>query len=171
MKKIFTMILSLTLILVFSACGAPAARETQAPVHIANPYTTCDSQEEMEELAGFEVTLPEGLPPFVTKTIYRTIPGELVEVIYTNEDMDNEIRVRIAMGDRDISGVYDSDHTEIQDVLVDGRQVQLKGDPGDVGTFTVFVSTWRSDEGRTYSVTSTQGVEKELMLPILQQIH
>ena len=171
MKKIFTLAMSLALILVFTACGAAETQETQAPVQIANPYSTCDSQAEMEELAGFEVTLPEGLPSFVTKTIYRTIPGELVEVIYTNEDMDNEVRVRIAMGDRDISGVYDSDHAEIQDVLVDGRQVQLKGDPGDVGTFTVFVSTWRSDDGRSYSVTSTQGVEKGLILPIIQQIH
>ena len=122
----------------------------------------------MEQAAGFTVTLPEIHPDWVTETIYRVIPGELVEVIYLGAE--NELRVRIAMGSRDISGVYDSDPGVEKDVALGENQIHLKGMEAEDGSLTVLVSTWTTEAGRTYSVTSTAGIPEAQMLEQIQAI-
>lgn len=163
MKKIVTMVLTILSVLSLTACGQNQQPVSGDTVQIANPYITCQTREEMTDLAGFAADLPESLPQWVTETIYRTIPGELIEVICQGEN--NEIRVRIAEGSEDISGVYDSDHVLTWDVQVQGNTVHIKGEEG-----VVFVSTWNTEQNRTYSVTSTQGVAQEEMLEILNEV-
>ena len=177
MKKWLHMTLALALALSLTACGAetqaPAPTETAptAPPHIANminPYLTCESAQEMQEQAGFEISLPTALPDWVTETIYRTIPGELIEVIYAGED--NEIRIRCAMGSVDISGVYDTDQKEEKDVSVGSSTIHLKGETMEDGVFHVCVATWHTEKGRTYSVTSTNGVGEDSALALIAEV-
>ena len=176
MKKEIALTAGLLLALSMTACGAPAqapaateASETLGSIqNMVNPYLTCEDAETMQAEAGFEVSLPAQLPDWVTETIYRTIPGELIEVIYAGEG--NEIRVRVAGGSVDISGVYDSDQKEEKDITVNGRSVHLKGETGEDGVFTAFVSTWNTPEGRTYSVTSTQGVAEDVLSGLIADI-
>ena len=175
MKRFSILALALTLIL--CGCGAAPA-ESQIPpterVQIANPYGTYETAQEMQEAAQLEVSLPTALPDWVTETIYRAIPGELIEVIYTNrEDPQeiNEIRVRIKEGSEDITGVYGSNAQEIRSVTVGENTVELQGVTLETtGEFLVFVSKWTTEEGRTYSVTSTLGVTEEVLMPILSEI-
>ena len=168
MRKFLILCFALMLILSLSACGSTSPEPAEKPAQIANPYGTYETAGQMQEAAGLQVCLPEVLPDWVTETIYRAIPGELVEVIYT--DGDNEIRVRIKEGSEDISGVYDTDAREEKDVTAGENTVHLKGKASEEGGFTVFVSTWTTAAGRTYSVTSRNGVPEEVMLPILEQI-
>ena len=168
MKKITALLLSLMLVLSMTACGSRENETPEENVQLANPYVDCENAEQMSELAGLEVSLPENMPDWVTETVFRAIPGQLAEVIYTGED--NEIRVRIKNGSGDISGVYDSDTREEKDIEVSENSVHLKGESLENGDFTVYVSTWQSTEGRTYSVTSVNGVPEELLVPILEQI-
>ena len=174
MRKQFAIILGLILAFAMTACDAkdagPAAGET-APAHIANminPYLTCQNAEEMQQQAGFEMSLPTVLPDWVTETIYRTIPDELIEVIYAGDD--NEIRIRCAMGSADISGVYDTDQKEEKNVSVGSNTVHLKGETMDDGIFHVCVATWHTEEGRTYSVTSTDGVNEDAALALIAEV-
>lgn len=177
MKKWFTITLGLALAIALTACGAknadPVSGETEPtkPLNIANmvnPYLTCQDAEEMQEKAGFEMSLPAVLPDWVTETIYRTIPDELIEVIYAGEG--NELRVRCAMGSADISGVYDTDHQEAKEAVIQDHTVNLKGETREDGGFMVYVCTWNTTEGRTYSVTCPQGIPGEVLLPILTEI-
>ena len=171
MKKLTTLALCLVLALSLAACGSPKESETQpteAPVQIANPYVTCEDAASMQELAGLEVSLPESLPCWVNETIYRTIPGELVEVIYAGDT--NEIRVRIANGSRDISGVYGSQHSQETDIAMGSYTVHCTGDAAEDGSLTLFVCTWTTQDGRTYSVTSPEGVPQGVMETIIPEI-
>ena len=168
MKKCIFMMMSLVLLLSLAACGAEAEPPAEKPVMIANPYGTYETAEQMQSAAELQVSLPENLPQWVTETIYRAIPGELVEVIYKGES--NEIRVRIKNGDQDISGVYDCGPSQEKDVTVGENPVHLKGQTTQEGEFLVLVSTWNTSEGRTYSVTSTEGVLEATLIPILEQI-
>ena len=176
MKKYLFLMLALSL--VFAGCGkadSPGGLQpTQAPVQLANPYGTYETAQEMEQAAGLEVSLPEQLPDWVQETIYRAIPGELIEVIYTTREDPNdiqEIRVRVKEGNEDITGVYGSDAQEAKTVQVGENTVELQGVTLETtGEFLVFVSKWTSEEGRTYSVTSTQGVLQQELIPLLEQI-
>ena len=170
MKRRIALILGMILALSLTACGAaPAApAETEAQVQLANPYGTYETAAQMQEAAGLDVSLPETLPDWVNETIYRAIPGELVEVIYT--DGDNEIRVRIKNGSEDISGVYDADTKEVKDITVGEKTVHVKGEAQENGEFLIYVCTWNTSEGRTYSVTSRNGVPEETMVPVLEQV-
>ena len=170
MKKAIMIGMCLALLLSLAACGS-AQQETEptlAPVGIANPYGTYETEQEMEQAAGLEIQLPANVPDWVNQTIYRAIPGELVEIIYKGET--NEIRVRMKNGNQDISGVYDSDTGEEKDVTVGDYAVHLKGETTQQGDFTVYVSTWFTQEGRTYSVTSPEGVAEAVMLDVISQI-
>ena len=170
MKKLLTLTMVMMLLMSLAACGEKEPEPTEAApmIGMPNPYLTCETAEEMQEKAGLEVSLPHSLPQWVTETVYRTIPDELIEVIYRNEE--NEIRVRIAEGSEDISGVYDSDHTAQEEVPVGDYTVHVKGDTDASGARLLFVCTWNTAEGRTYSVTSTQGVPEEVMLKLIAEI-
>ena len=171
MKKWMVWMLSVGLILSLAACGGTPeeTQPTEAKAAIANPYGTYETAQEMQQAAGLEVQLPAELPSWITETIYRAIPGELVEVIYKNET--NEIRVRIKNGDQDISGVYDADTKEEKDVVLGENSVHLKGETTENSEFTAFVGTWVTAEGRTYSVTSPEGIPEQVMLDVIAQIH
>ena len=168
MRKFMIPALSLILLLSLAACEAHTPEPTAPKVQLANPYGTYETAEEMQEAAGLAVSLPAQLPDWVSQTIYRAIPGELVEVIYT--DGSNEIRVRIKQGSENISGVYDMDAREETDVTVGENTVHLKGMTQEDGSFIVLVSTWTSAQGRTYSVTSPGGVAQAELIPILEAI-
>lgn len=133
---------------------------------IANPYVTCESARDMYNQAGFEIALPSQLPDWVTKVVYRAMPGRLIEVIYSGEN--NEIRVRAAEGSDDVSGVYDASGDTEKDIEVNGNSVHIKGN-SDGENLQVLVCTWTSD-GKTYSLTSSSGVAEDVMQEIIAQI-
>ena len=167
MKKLLPLVLSLVLALALVGCGEKAAPREEAAsgenAQIANPYVTLSSAEEMLDTAGLTVSLPAQLPDWVTETVYRAMPGKLMEVIYRNDT--NEIRVRAALGTEDISGVYDSESAVLVDMTVQGNTVHMKG-KGDL----VNLATW-TDGTMTFSVSSPAGIDLAVMEQIVAEIH
>ena len=106
-KMIPTILLCLSIVVLFAGCSN---QETAQPkesqmVAIANPWSNWDSMEEAEAATGFSFGLPEVIAESFTATEFRTMNGELMEVVYF--DGDFEVCIRKAKGEnQDISGDY-----------------------------------------------------------------
>lgn len=157
MEKIFAIILSVTLALSLAGCGtktpAPENASPTGQVQIANPFVSCDNLTAAAELAGFEMTLPQSLPNWITETEIRVIEGEMIEVVSVGED-GKELRIRKAVGNEDISGDYNS-YEEASEITVDELTVALKGNEGKIN-----VATW-SDGEYTFSIVCSEGLSQD----------
>ena len=119
-------------------------------VQIPDPFEGFSTLEQAVKAAGFEMSVPDAPKGYET-AIYRVNTGtKMLEVIYSDKDLENEdaveaYSIRKAIGSDDISGDY-NDYSEKTEVSVSGNQVSLKGNDGKV-----FVSTWTSGEF-TYAI-------------------
>ena len=119
-------------------------------VQIPDPFEGFSTLEQAVKAAGFEMSVPDAPKGYET-AIYRVNTGtQMLEVIYSDKDLENEdaveaYRIRKAIGSDDISGDY-NDYSEKTEVSVSGNQVSLKGNDGKV-----FVATWTSGEF-TYAI-------------------
>ncbi|MBR1910877.1 MAG: hypothetical protein IJ828_00825 [Treponema sp.] len=66
-----------------SSTNASSSANTTKKTH---PYVDYDSQEKAEASAGFKLNVPSSLPFTYTKKISRSIPNEMIEIIYTTGD-------------------------------------------------------------------------------------
>ena len=99
MKKIWLVLLACTLLL--GGCG----KEEQQPVQMGNPWTDHETLTQAEEAVGFSLELPETIADSYQAKIFRTLSGQLLEVIYI--DGDYEVTIRKQAGEnQDISGDY-----------------------------------------------------------------
>lgn len=121
-------------------------------VELANPFVSCTSLKEAEEIAGFSLELPQRIPNWVQQTAIRAIDSALIEVTY--EGRCRELAIRKGAGSGDISGDYNTyDHEETS--TVDGSRVTVKGTDGQMA-----VAVWSRD-GYTYAVSAVPGMELE----------
>ena len=119
---------------------------------LANPFVTCATLAEAEQIAGFSLKLPDRLPNWVQQTAIQAVDSDLIQVTY--EGQGQELMIRKGTGSGDISGdynAYDSQKT----VTVDGCQVTVKGTDGKM-----VVAVWTRD-GYTYAVSAAPGMELE----------
>lgn len=142
--------------------------EQKSDIEIPDPFSECSSLEEAAQNAGFSFNVPETVDGYAQRII-RTTAGEegsaMIEVIYQNEidgnestDSADEIRMRKAKGDEDISGDY-TEYSETSSLTVGNIQVTVKGGHGNIN-----LATW-TDNGYTYSigVYSETGITVEEM--------
>lgn len=131
-------------------------------VQIPDPFEGFSTLEQAVKAAGFEMSVPDAPKGYET-AIYRVNTGtQMLEVIYSDKDLENEdaveaYRIRKAIGSDDISGDY-NDYSEKNEVSVSGNQVTLKGNDGKV-----FVAIWTSGEF-TYAIDidmNGQGLSSE----------
>ena len=132
-----------------AACQNSGSPSAQMP----NPFTDHAAMEEAEKAAGFDLSVPETIEPFSGRII-RTMTGEdtdsMIEVIYCNDDENgetnrDEIRIRKAAGNEDISGDY-TDYAENSTVTIDNIPVSVKGENGRIQ-----LATWSRGD-YTYSI-------------------
>ena len=64
-------------------------------VEMPNPLVDCNTLEEAQELAGFDISLPDSMPKNYSESVIRAIKGMMIELIYTSNS--DEIRVRKAL--------------------------------------------------------------------------
>lgn len=168
MEKMMALALSAVMALSLAACGGAGKPAEQEIVGMPNPFLECDSLEEAAENAGFTFDVPESVDGYAQRVI-RTIVHEegdaMIEVIYQNEtagnesmDSSDEIRMRKANGEEDISGDY-TVYSETGSITIGDIQVTVKGEHGKLN-----LATW-TDNGYTYSigVYSESGVTTEEM--------
>lgn len=165
MKKFILMTFCVIMTLSFVACGSKTSSEDitnqnggqdqstsvklgENSVQIPNPFVDCETIEEAEKLAGFEVQLPTNIPEVYVKTAIRVIENELVEVDFENGE--NQICFRKAKGNDDISGDY-NEYEEKNVIKVKEQDVNIKGNDGKVN-----VATW-TDEEYSYAICVNAG--------------
>ncbi len=171
MKKLIAITMCCVIVLSAAACSAPAdtiGAETAEPevaviddagelggetVEVPNPFTDCADIAEAEKLAGFDMTLPEGIEAKLIA--YRVIEGDMIEIIYfSGESSESEImRFRKAKGTDDISGDYNK-YTEASSIESENRHIDTRGKDG-----MVYAAVW-SDNGYAYSMTFQGGASK-----------
>lgn len=149
--------------------------EQKFDIEIPDPFSECSSLEEAAQNAGFSFNVPETVDGYAQRII-RTTAGEegsaMIEVIYQNEidgnentDSADEIRMRKANGDEDISGDY-TEYSETSSLTVGNIQVTAKGGHGNIN-----LATW-TDNGYTYSigVYSKTGITAEEMYDFIAAV-
>ena len=105
-KKITYILIFLALVLAVAGCGKENERATPT-AQIGNPWSQWTSIAETENATGFSFELPEVVGEKYVADVFRTMNGELIEVVYRFEDY--EVCVRKSLGEgQDISGDYNS---------------------------------------------------------------
>lgn len=107
MKRIVTIIICLTVLLGLIGCGAPTAEKPEEThtVRIANPWSSWSSVAEAEAAVGFSFGLPDVIAECYHAESFRTMNGELMEVVYRCGDFTVCVRKQKGEG-QDISGDY-----------------------------------------------------------------
>ena len=149
MKRTAVLILAcLCAVMLWTGCRN--SKEEAEPVSIANPWSDWASMAEAETAVGFAFGLPEEIAGRYTADAFRTMNGELMEVIY--RDGDTEIRVRKQKGEgQDISGDYNT-YDICTEEHVAGGTVTTYQNSGSNGVKQVI-----SCEGFSWSITAPEG--------------
>lgn len=130
--------------------------QTQIP----NPFLTCETLEQAQELAGCSAPLPETWGAWRLTEI-RVIEGSLIELWY--QSGEETICVRKEPGDGDISGDYTVySHCAVQEVA--GRQMTLKGE-GE----RIHVALW-TQGAYAYAVTASRGMDAETLYILAENL-
>ncbi len=161
MKKIFSLVLVLTLILALAACGAVTTlpSDTQIP----NPWTDFDTMNEAKAVIGYGMTAPETLAG-LSQTAIRFLndSDKILEVQYGGEN-DDRASLRKGTGSEDISGDY-TDYAKTETVIVGDITVTEKGDGENV-----FSAVWTKGD-YSYSFFSTVGVSADDLASLIAGI-
>lgn len=173
MKKTTLITCAILMAFSFTGCGAttplPADTEisTSDTTQLPNPWYDYASLEEASEAAGYPITLPsaEGMDG---ETFYRVMEPDsdnpILEIIYTNTDGEEELRIRKAPGSDDISGDYNL-YTQTETVLEGSQNITFQGNND-----AFCLATWSVD-GYTYSVSSSDGLTRDALTGLITQIN
>ena len=116
---------------------------------IANPFTDTKTLEEAQEIAGFDMQVPDAAAPY-TVVNYRAVEGEMLEIIFRDRKGEEGYRIRKAAGEDDISGDYNEYAKEKTILLSDGTKVTLRGNKDDEWS----VAVWTAEDGEGKDVYS-----------------
>lgn len=155
--------------------GSVLDSDENTDVEIPNPFTEYNSMDEAAKAAGFALAVPEiidGYEQPIIRTMTHEDNGAMIEVIYYNNhddketDEKNEIRIRKATGNEDISGDY-TQYAESNVISVGDIQVAVKGENGQIQ-----LATWISGD-YTYSLGfySGAGISSEDLNGFITSIH
>lgn len=148
------------------------AATSSSDAQIANPFVDCDTIEDAEKEAGFSILVPDSIEGYSTRVIRVLVDEEnqdqnMIEVIYYNEDAEDEIRIcKMTDGqkDSDISGDYNT-YDIVNTQNLDGTSVTTKGN--EEGLYNVAI--YETTDG-TYSVTATLGLDLATLTSLIAQI-
>ncbi len=170
-KKIFTLLFC-TLFLfssLLTACGtdssigadpSSAQSTSDSSTQIPNPWETCSSLDEAQQLAGFSIQVPESIDGYPTKSI-QVLDTSMIQVLYENEH-DQQILIRKGTGSDDISGDFNN-YSETEQITVNEHDVTFRGEDGKI-----MVAIW-SDGSYSYAI-DTSGLTSETMTALIAQI-
>ena len=173
MKKTTLITCAILMAFSFTGCGAtttlPADTEisTADATQIPNPWYDYASLEEASDAAGYSITLPS-VEAIEGETFYRVLePGSdnpTLEIIYTDTDGEEEMRIRKAPGSDDISGDYNI-YTQTETVPEGSQNITFQGNND-----AFYLATWYVD-GYTYSVSSGTGLAQDAFTELVTQIN
>jgi hypothetical protein len=129
---------------------------------VVNPYKAYGSIDELKNALPFELVVPSKIPSQFKIEGIDSISGKIGQIRYS--DGNETITFRAASGTEDISG--DSNGYAVNATkTISGVKVTLKG-TGDL----VYLAIW-TDDTRSYSLSTAQGISEELVLEIINSMH
>lgn len=117
---------------------------------LANPFVSCKTVAEAEQIAGFSLKLPDQIPNWIDQMTIQAVDSVMIEVVCGGQG--RELVIRKSAGSEDISGDYNPYDRE-KTVTVGGCQVTIKGTDDKVA-----VAVW-TQGGYTYAVCAAPGIE------------
>ena len=159
MKKFIVLLIALTMIFAFTACGSTGEQESGSGenMQIPNPFIDCSTLDEAVKIAGFDVAVPERIDGY-PDTLIQAIENEMVQVYYYEGSLEDEghkeVLVRKAVGSDDITGDY-NEYSENETMSMHGVDVTLRGEDGKV-----MAASWTQD-GYSYAIDSSEGLASE----------
>ena len=167
MKKMMKCVMVVAMVASMTGCGKGAATPTEPVeenVQIPNPFKECETIEEAEKIAGFDIVIPEKVPEGFSNKNISAIQDELIDIIYVNGE--DELTIRKGKGTNDVSGDH-LDYDEISTVEINNRSVTLKGSSDKVN-----VAIW-NDGDFAYSITvniGNTGIDSDVITDLIKGI-
>lgn len=103
MKKMMKCVMALVMVASMTGCG----KETKVPTEpvgentqIPNPFAECETIEEAEKLAGFDLVIPEKVPEGFSDKNISAIQDEMIDITYDNGE--DKLCIRKGKGAEDI---------------------------------------------------------------------
>ncbi|MGN0995017.1 MAG: hypothetical protein ACI4PD_07805 [Butyricicoccus sp.] len=131
-------------------------------VQIPSPFVDQQTLEDAAKYAGFTITVPEQAGGF-EKSLIQAAEDDMIQVFYRGAVDGEEILIRKAAGDRDISGDY-TVYDAVKTVESGARQITVRGD-GD----SVRLAVW-TEGGYSFSVWSSADMELDSLLAIVNAV-
>lgn len=155
MKKNIVFVLCTIMALSTAACsykvtGKDSVVSNEQSAQMPNPFIDCETLEKAEQLAGFEISLPEKMPEGFTQSAILAIENEMIEIDYVNGDY--KVYIRKAVGNEDVSGDY-NEYKEQNTIQIGNLTVTTKGSDGAIN-----VAIW-NDGDYTYAIGANMGVK------------
>lgn len=162
MKKLLAVLLSAMMICSFAACAKTETKTDAAAdsSQIPNPFEDCDTLDDAAKLAGFEITVPDSVDGYSTRTI-QAIKDQMIQVIYA--EGDSTLTMRKGTGTEDISGDY-NEYAENNTVSVGGLDITMKGADGKVS-----VAIWM-DGDYAFAVSVSTAVDSAAMSTLVSSV-
>ena len=135
--------------------------EDNQVVSPTNPSNDAENFSDIREQLGYDFKVPQYLPEGYKLDTVSLMFGSLVQISYLSEN--DEIVYRTEKTDADISGdynVYDTVETE----TINGVDTTLRGSDG------VFYGAAWNDGEMSYSIGSTNGFEKDILVQIAENV-
>ena len=141
--------------------SAPQTEQNERPTggvgggtaQIANPFHTFDTLEEAIESAGVSMKVPEEVDGNPVSA-YRSMPGKMLEIIYSSNGGDEYIRIRKAPGEDDISGNYSAEVYDEETLEMGEIKVETESKDG-----VLYNAIW-THRGCSYAISSTIGIDR-----------
>ncbi len=179
-KKILAIALGAAAVLSLAACSSSNSKTTEASTtesakaaattateSIANPWVDVDDLAAAKEKAGFEMSVPDEITGYILSEYRVMTEGDkIIEVIYTENNSDKEIRIRKGVGADDISGDWNS-YTEKYTGSLDGLSYSASGNAKD----SYNLATWAPDDKYTFSISSDNALTQAELENIISQVN
>ena len=142
-RSLLIVLIGIAAVMRITACG-DAKESVEPQVGIANPFVDYDTLQDACDAIGFGMDAPETIGEYNGVTFSVMKASEMIQIHY-RKDENHYIVIRKARTQESIDGdynLYEEDKTE----EIDGREVRLKGNAGNVS-----LATW-SDGEFSYSI-------------------
>ena len=125
-----------------------------------NPFGDYDSIDELKKQVGYNFKIPKYMPSGYKTDNISLMFEKLIQISYTNNT--NTIIYRTEKTDEDVSGDYNV-YEKTEKEQINDNTVTMKSSDDKY-----YVGTWNDES--SYSVSSTDGIEKEEMKKIIENV-
>lgn len=125
-----------------------------------NPFEDYSDISELQKQVGYNFKIPKYMPSGYKMDNVSLMYESLIQISYTN-NKDNII-YRTEKTDEDVSGDYNT-YKKVETENINDNTVTMKSTDDKY-----YVSTWNDEN--SYSVSSTEGIEKEEMTKIIESV-